>query len=128
MQLKMRIRTKRGHKVISINRRKAIHGRCLNCSAWFTPDVTDCTMTDCHLYPYRLGTEKQNAKERIKAIQDYCSWCCAESPQEKMKCPSFDCPLWPYRKSGVDKTHQYQGSDAEIVTEDSVWERQAQNA
>ena len=111
--MKMRIMAKRGHKVIDINRRKAARERCLNCSAWVVPDVTNCAMTDCHLYPYRLGAGKQNAKDRTKAIQDYCSWCCAESPQEKMKCPSVFCPLWVYRKSGVDKTRQFQNLDEE---------------
>ena len=102
MQLKMRILAKRGHKVININRRRAIRERCLNCSAWVEPDVKNCIMEDCQLYPYRMGTGKQDAKARSRSIQDYCSWCCCESIREKRKCPSFDCPLWAYRKSTAD--------------------------
>ena len=104
MGVKMRIRSKRGHKVVDLNRRRAIRERCMNCSAWVAPDVVNCEMRDCQLFNYRMGTEKQDAKARAKAILGYCSWCSPENELEKSKCVSFDCPLWAYRKSSVDKS------------------------
>ena len=100
----MKIQRKRGSKTININRRKAIRERCLNCSGWYRKDVDDCLIIDCHLYPYRSGKGKQNAKDRADAIRRYCFWCCAEQRTEVMKCPAKDCPLFPYRKSTIDKS------------------------
>ncbi len=93
-----------GLKAVDLNRRKAIHERCLNCSAWYPSEVTNCTFTDCPLYPFRTGVGRQNSKVRAKAIRKYCLWCCNGSLYEVRKCVSRDCPLFPFRKSGVDRS------------------------
>ena len=66
--MKVSIQTKKGHKIIDINRRKAIQERCLNCSGFIDTEVRDCTHTDCDLYLFRLGKGKQNDRDRTKAI------------------------------------------------------------
>lgn len=86
------------------NRRKAIRERCLDCSASSHSEVRDCAHKDCHLYPYRTGTGKQNAKARDKAIRSYCLWCNV-SRSEVVLCPVTTCPLYPFRKSEVDRLH-----------------------
>ena len=101
--MKMKIQTKFGHTVKDLTRRKAIKERCYNCSGFFKPDVRNCTMIDCHLYPYRTGTHT-NSKDRNIAIRKYCIFCCANQPAEVSKCPSYDCPMWAYRKSITDRS------------------------
>ena len=34
---------------------KAIRQHCLSCSAGYASEVRNCAITDCALYPYRLG-------------------------------------------------------------------------
>lgn len=67
--MKVIMLSKNGPKVVGLNRRKAVRERCLNCAGWFHKEITDCTFTDCHLYPFRSGQGKQNAKARAKAIR-----------------------------------------------------------
>ncbi len=100
--LKARIQSQDGFKVINLNRRKAIHERCLNCMAWRHSIVTDCPTPDCLLYSFRSGAGKQNGKNRTKAIHDYCLWCVDGSPYEVAKCVSKYCPLFTYRNRKVD--------------------------
>ncbi len=90
---------------VKLNRRQAIRERCLNCSAGSTKDVAECPMTDCPLYPLRMGRGKQNPKDRNKAIMSYCRlWCSGNQIKEVRLCPSVDCPLHPFRLPG--KNHQ----------------------
>jgi len=102
--MKCAIQSKNGSKVIGLNRRKAIRERCLNCSGWLSREVTNCSFTECSLFPFRSGRGPQNAKDRSKAIRNYCLWCMAGSKSEVAKCCSFDCSLFPYRKSTVDRS------------------------
>ena len=102
--MQMKIRTKDGHKVVALNRRKAARERCMNCAGWYYNVVAKCEMPDCQLFPYRMGTEKQDAAKRKKAIMKYCTWCCDGSEREKGKCPAYDCPLWAFRKTTLDRT------------------------
>ena len=60
---------KNGQEVMNLNRRKAIRERCLNCVGWIPSEVRKCDCTDCALHPYRMGTGKQDAKERAVAVQ-----------------------------------------------------------
>jgi Zn-finger protein len=83
--MKVLIMAKNGKRVVDLNRRKAIRERCLNCSAWFYPGVTNCTFTDCPLYPFRSGRGKQNAKARAKAIRKYCLCCMGGQSAEVSK-------------------------------------------
>ena len=109
--MKMKIESKNGHKVMNLNRRKAIREKCLNCSNYDSKEVTNCQLKDCYLYPYRIDTGKQNAAKRSKAIRYYCHKKCMEEQfHEVQVCPSKDCALYPYRFSIVDKS-------VEITTE-----------
>ena len=104
LNLKVRIHGKNGHKIVELNRRKAIRERCLNCVGWSVKDVKDCEMTDCPLYKFRTGQGKQNSKLRAKAIRKFCLWCMCGSQKEVSKCTSPDCPLFPYRNSTIDRS------------------------
>ncbi len=101
---------------VKLNRRRAIRQKCLNCSAWSTKDVAECPMTDCALYPFRMGTGKQNPKDRNKKIRAYCLWCCNSQPLEVRLCPSVTCSLHPFRLSG--KNHQ----DASLLQKKTIYE------
>jgi len=103
--MKVRIQTKNGLKVIQLNRRKAIREKCLNCSNWSSREVLNCKIKDCHLYPFRILTSKQNPKKRSKAIREYCHKWCMEGQSHQVKiCPSKDCSLFPFRQSKVDRS------------------------
>lgn len=88
-----------------INRSKAIHYKCIECSAFNPMRVTNCPCTDCQLYPYRLGGRSmKGATERNRDMTYYCLWCMSGSSQEVKACESKTCPLYPYRNSTVDKS------------------------
>jgi len=92
------IQDRNGLKKVQLNRRKAIHERCLNCSCWSYADVTGCRVTECPLYPFRNGRGKQNRVDRAKAIRCYCLWCMSGQMSEVRKCLSVNCPLHAYRQ------------------------------
>jgi len=96
------IQGKHGLKTVNLNRRRAIREQCLNCSAWVTLEVRNCEYADCSLWPYRMGTGKQEPEARKTAIREYCPWCVANQPKEVWKCPTTDCPLWQYRKYDIE--------------------------
>lgn len=106
MSISVKIQTKNGHKIINLNRRRAIKERCLNCSGFKYSEINNCDFFDCPLHAFRSGKGKQNAKDRNKAIRQYCLWCCAGQSSEVSKCPALDCPLWPYRKGRIDKSSE----------------------
>lgn len=101
--MKNKIIGKNGVQIVSLNRRKAIHEKYLNCSAWSPKDVAGCKMNSCPLYSYRTSKGKQNAKERQKSIRTYCVACMNGHVGAVLSCQSSDCPLFIYRKGGVDK-------------------------
>ena len=86
--MKVQIYKKGGFDLVTkdLNRRKAVRERCMNCSAWSPKEVENCefgsypkdTKYYCHLYPYRSGQGKQDAKQRAIDIRKYCLWCCAD--------------------------------------------------
>jgi len=102
--MKVTILGKNGVKVVNLNRRKAIREKCLNCAGWCHKEVTNCTVTDCILYPFRSGQGKQNAKARAKSIRKYCLWCMNGQHGEISRCSSKDCSLFPYRKTRTDRS------------------------
>ena len=102
--MKAKIQSKTGHKIINLNRKKAIRERCLNCSGWSFKDVESCSIKNCQLYPYRMGRGRQDARARYKAIRRYCLWCSADNRAELGNCPARDCPLWHYRKGPRERT------------------------
>ena len=102
--MKIKIQSKNGHKIINLNRRKAIKEKCFNCSGWSYKNVQSCQFTDCELHPFRTGKGKQHPKARAKAIRGFCLWCMNENSGEVSKCPCSDCPLYPYRQWRVDRS------------------------
>lgn len=103
MSILAKIQTKGGHKIVDLNRRRAIRLRCWDCSGFNYAEVSRCQFDDCPLFPFRSGKGRQDAKDRNKAIHSYCLWCCADQPSEVLKCPALDCPLWSFRKGRIDK-------------------------
>jgi hypothetical protein len=106
VSIRVKIQTKSGHKIINLNRRRAIKERCLNCSGFKYSEIKNCDFFDCPLHAFRSGKGKQNAKARNKAIRQYCLWCCAGQSGEVLNCPILDCPLWPYRKGRIDRSSE----------------------
>jgi hypothetical protein len=100
----VKIQSKSVSKIVNLNRRKAIRERCLNCSGWIPKDVSNCSFKGCHLYPFRSGRGRQNAKARQKAIRKFCLWCAFNQFGEVSKCPSTVCPLFAYRKAVADRS------------------------
>ena len=101
--MKVLIMSKDGLEAVNLNRRKAIHERCLICTCWIPKEVTGCTFKQCSLHHYSLGKGNQDAAKRQKAIRAYCRWCSNDQVGEVTKCPSNTCPLWIYRKCGLNK-------------------------
>ena len=104
--MKSKIQSKTGHKIINLNRRKAIREKCLNCSGWAYKEVEICPFTNCQLYPFRSKTSKQNPKARNKAIRQYCLWCCTNNQTDVSKCPARYCPLWAYRRGKLEINYE----------------------
>ncbi|MGD0231984.1 MAG: hypothetical protein ABSC19_16785 [Syntrophorhabdales bacterium] len=88
-----------GSKTVDLNRRKAIHERCLNCVGWCSQSVNACDFDDCPLHPFRTGRGKQNAKGRAKAIREYCLQWCANG--KIAYCGAVLCPLYAFAKSAT---------------------------
>jgi len=85
-----------------MNRRQAIRERCLDCSGFSPKAVRECEFTHCELYPYRMGTGKQDPQKRDKAIRDFCLDDCMNGERNEVSlCPSEDCPLYLYRNTGA---------------------------
>ncbi len=84
-----------------MSRRTSIRKRCIDCSAGSHSDVQTCQHTDCPLFPYRMGTGRQDAAARDKAIKSYCLWC-SITRAEVLQCPVTSCPLYPYRKTRAE--------------------------
>ncbi len=99
MKIFANIQTKEGHEIKHLNRRKAIRERCLMCSAWNATEVRKCELTGCALYPFRIGTGRQDPKTRDKAIRDYCLWCCCDQKNEVARCHLTDCSLFYFRNT-----------------------------
>lgn len=91
------ILTRNGIAEVHLNRRKAIHLKCLDCSGFEWNEVRDCEHTDCPLYPYRTGKGKQDAVNRNRAIKEFCTWCVVDQTAEVAKCGGVHCPLYKYR-------------------------------
>ena len=87
----------------NLNRRKAIHEKCLNCTGWIPSEVKNCSHKDCLLYSFRAGKGSQNTTARKKSIRNYCLDCMNEQVGEVSKCPSSNCPLFAYRKGDLEK-------------------------
>jgi hypothetical protein len=102
--MKVEIMAKGGFKAVELNRRKAIHEKCLDCTCWIPKEVKDCIFSECPLYLFRTGKGKQNPKKRKESIRKYCLWCMAGKSSEVQKCVSHSCALFPYRLKQIDKS------------------------
>jgi hypothetical protein len=90
-----------GTKIVDLNRRKAVHQKCLNCCCWEVHRVNACEHNACKLHPFRTGTGKQDAKARSQAIRDDCRDCTNGRIE---LCSVILCPTYIYRKSVVDNS------------------------
>lgn len=112
---------KDNHKIVNLNRRKAIRERCLNCSDWNDAEVKRCTIEKCALFSLRMGTGNQDAAARGKAIRKYCLQCMNNLKHEVVLCPSLDCPLFAFRLSTLDRTTEIKSESCrghiEVVSE-----------
>jgi hypothetical protein len=91
------ILTEKKVKQISTNTRKAIRLMCLDCSTFHPGKVRNCKFTNCPLYPYRMGTSKQNPTQLNKAIRQYCTDCMSGCEGAIQICYSKNCPLHGFR-------------------------------
>ena len=112
--------SKDGLKNVNLNRRKAIHGRCLNCTGWSPSDVSRCALITCRLHPFRMGQGKQDALERKKAIRAYCLCCMNDQVGEVTKCPSSNCALFAYRKGGLEQALNDASFDKKVHIEEVI--------
>ena len=94
-----------GYRIVELNRRKAIAERCLNCSGFIPSERAYCEMTDCELFPFRMGKGKQDADLRNRQIRAYCrDNCMCGNSWLVANCTTPDCPLYAYRKSTIDRS------------------------
>ena len=50
---------------------KAIREKCLDCSVWQPKEVRLCTVIDCPIYPYRMGTRP--SEQTIETLKKHFS-------------------------------------------------------
>jgi len=117
------IKGKNGHRKLSLNRRKAIHEKCLDCSCWHPSEVGECPFTNCDLYPFRTGRGKQNAKDRTKSIKSFCLNCMNGQVGEVSKCQLFDCPLYIYRRGHQESIEQESFTKKRGIFQESILEQ-----
>lgn len=115
--------SKDGVKNVNLNRRKAIHERCLNCSGWSPKDVSSCIMEHCSLYPYRLGTGNQDAEKRKQAIRAYCLSCMNSQVGEVAKCQSNKCPLYVFKRGHKECIEKVYFSERQISFHQPIQEQ-----
>lgn len=117
MPIRVKVQIKDRHKIVDLNRRRAIRLRCWNCTGFNYAEVNRCDMVDCQLHPFRSGKGKQDAKARNQAIRQYCLRCCAGQPSEVSKCPALDCPLWSFRKGRIDRASEIVSMEGNVHIE-----------
>jgi len=103
--MKTVILEKDGHRMVNLNRRKAIRYRCLDCFCWSYVGVRRCTFTKCPLHPFRSGRGKQDALVRSNAIRAYCLQCANSQTHEVGKCPAKNCPLYIFRSRKIKRRY-----------------------
>jgi hypothetical protein len=95
IEMKAAILSKNGLGEVALNRRKAIHERCLNCLGWESHEGLKCPIADCYLYTFRTGNGEQSPKERSDAIKMHCRDC----TNGKIRfCAAKYCPLFSFIK------------------------------
>ena len=55
MAVKHRFKTKDGLRTQNLTAMTAIRHKCKDCSNWYDPEVKECPITTCALYPFRMG-------------------------------------------------------------------------
>ena len=110
-----------GYRIVDLNRRKAIAERCLNCSGFIPSERANCEMTDCELFPFRMGTGKHDADLRNRQIRAYCrDNCMCGNSWLVANCTSPDCPLYPYRMSNIDRSVAVKNQTATSVVKEDI--------
>lgn len=94
---------------------KEIRSRCLDCSAGSVKEVRDCKITDCPLYPFRLGVKPRKSDiTPLQAIKLKCRDCCCGSRKEVKICDTADCPIHRYRLGNPNMQRKNNYSRIEI--------------
>ena len=105
-----------GYRIVDLNRRKAIAERCLNCSGFIPSERANCEMTDCELFPFRMGTGKHDADLRNRQIRAYCrDNCMCGNSWLVANCTAPDCPLYPYRMCNIDRSAKVKKLNCQFV-------------
>ena len=75
MAIKHTFRGKDGPETKSLTSLKAIREKCLECSNYATSEVRNCPITDCVLYPFRMGkgTSPNRGKKKKNGPDKACS-------------------------------------------------------
>ncbi len=87
---------------------QAIRQECLECSGYKPEEVLKCKITECSLYPFRMGNRSVNGlindsdklgykNTPLKSIKEYCLRCCNNQPKEVRDCTCNSCTLFNYR-------------------------------
>jgi len=92
------------------SRYQAINYFCTECNCGNAHAKKDCKVTDCTLFPYRLG--KKDPKEytgkeiytKAKAIKETCNFCVCNQPSLRAECVDTSCFLFPYRMGTKNPT------------------------
>ncbi len=71
--------------------------KCLECSET-SIEVSECSITDCPLYPIRLNRAKFYDKDDIQHFKRKCLDCCCGQIEEVKQCPAVGCPLNKYKE------------------------------
>lgn len=77
---------------------RAIRTYCIHCFGGKNTkktriEISNCTATDCALYPYRMG----RGRASVKAIRKLCLECMAGSSNLVRECAAENCPVYYYR-------------------------------
>ncbi len=89
------------YQTVPYTRRLAIKYYCLECICYDYQEMKNCTVPECPLYLYRLGSmpENKTPRDRTKAIRAFCMEC-SGAKEYISECPSILCPVHPYRLAG----------------------------
>lgn len=89
----------------SLTRSRAIRDRCRECAGDSYRDVTECDVTACPLWRFRLGREVRVAPgsryTRAKAIRLHCVECMGGQAYLVPQCVSPLCALFGFRNWGT---------------------------
>jgi len=77
----------------TLNRTESIRAYCLDCTAGSYSTIRDCSFSDCHLFPLRMGKTPKGMTKNV-VIRNHCRSCAGEAPS---RCQKHDCSLYAFR-------------------------------